>query len=285
MGKAVPLGATTDAPRDIAYKKELGQPILELKDTSVTFKTRTGGLFSPNKVHANKNINFQVYRNDIVGIVGESGCGKSTLAKVMIGLQKPTSGEVLFKGNPIKGRGHTRKEMGRSISVVFQDPATSLNPRMSVQQQLLDPLNVHGIGSPAERQARVSDLLALVGMPQSALNVLPRQISGGQRQRVAIARALALDPDIIIADEPTSALDVSVRAQVLNLLLDLKRELGLGLAFISHDINTVRYVSDRICVMLGGEIVEENTTEQIFDNPQHPYTKKLLSAVPSLLGE
>ncbi|APT93659.1 ABC transporter [Corynebacterium phocae] len=269
----------------MAYKKELGQPILELKDTSVTFKTRTGGLFSPNKVHANKNINFQVYRNDIVGIVGESGCGKSTLAKVMIGLQKPTSGEVLFKGNPIKGRGHTRKEMGRSISVVFQDPATSLNPRMSVQQQLLDPLNVHGIGSPAERQARVSDLLALVGMPQSALNVLPRQISGGQRQRVAIARALALDPDIIIADEPTSALDVSVRAQVLNLLLDLKRELGLGLAFISHDINTVRYVSDRICVMLGGEIVEENTTEQIFDNPQHPYTKKLLSAVPSLLGE
>lgn len=169
--------------------------------------------------------------------------------------------------------------------MVFQDPATSLNPRMSVQQQLLDPLNVHGVGSHSDRLNRVRELLSLVGLPQSALNVLPRQISGGQRQRVAIARALVLEPDVIIADEPTSALDVSVRAQVLNLLLDLKREMGLGLVFISHDINTVRYVSDRICVMLGGEIVEGNTTEEIFANPQHSYTRELLGSVPSLLGE
>lgn len=268
-----------------AKKSDLGQPVLELRDTSVVFKTRTGSLFSPNKVQANKGINFQIYRNDIVGIVGESGCGKSTLAKVMVGLQKPTSGEVLFKGEQLGWGRSARKQMGKSVSVVFQDPATSLNPRMSVQQQLLDPLNVHGVGSHSERLNRVRELLSLVGLPQSALNVLPRQISGGQRQRVAIARALVLEPDVIIADEPTSALDVSVRAQVLNLLLDLKREMGLGLVFISHDINTVRYVSDRICVMLGGEIVEENTTEEIFGNPQHEYTRELLSAVPSLLGE
>ena len=263
----------------------LGEPVLELRDTSVVFKTRTGSLFSPNKVQANKHINFQIYRNDIVGIVGESGCGKSTLAKVMVGLQKPTSGEVLFKGEQLGWGRFARKKMGRSVSVVFQDPATSLNPRMSVQQQLLDPLNVHGVGSHSDRLNRVRELLSLVGLPQSALNVLPRQISGGQRQRVAIARALVLEPDVIIADEPTSALDVSVRAQVLNLLLDLKREMGLGLVFISHDINTVRYVSDRICVMLGGEIVEENTTEEIFTNPQHSYTRELLGSVPSLLGE
>lgn len=268
-----------------AKKSDLGQPVLELRDTSVVFKTRTGSLFSPNKVQANKGINFQIYRNDIVGIVGESGCGKSTLAKVMVGLQKPTSGEVLFKGEQLGWGRSARKQMGKSVSVVFQDPATSLNPRMSVQQQLLDPLNVHGVGSHSDRLSRVRELLSLVGLPQSALNVLPRQISGGQRQRVAIARALVLEPDVIIADEPTSALDVSVRAQVLNLLLDLKREMGLGLVFISHDINTVRYVSDRICVMLGGEIVEENTTEEIFTNPQHEYTRELLSAVPSLLGE
>lgn len=268
-----------------AKKSDLGQPVLELRDTSVVFKTRTGSLFSPNKVQANKGITFQIYRNDIVGIVGESGCGKSTLAKVMVGLQKPTSGEVLFKGEQLGWGRSARKQMGKSVSVVFQDPATSLNPRMSVQQQLLDPLNVHGVGSHSDRLSRVRELLSLVGLPQSALNVLPRQISGGQRQRVAIARALVLEPDVIIADEPTSALDVSVRAQVLNLLLDLKREMGLGLVFISHDINTVRYVSDRICVMLGGEIVEENTTEEIFGNPQHEYTRELLSAVPSLLGE
>lgn len=268
-----------------AKKSDLGQPVLELRDTSVVFKTRTGSLFSPNKVQANKGINFQIYRNDIVGIVGESGCGKSTLAKVMVGLQKPTSGEVLFKGEQLGWGRSARKQMGKSVSVVFQDPATSLNPRMSVQQQLLDPLNVHGVGSHNDRLSRVRELLSLVGLPQSALNVLPRQISGGQRQRVAIARALVLEPDVIIADEPTSALDVSVRAQVLNLLLDLKREMGLGLVFISHDINTVFYVSDRICVMLGGEIVEENTTEEIFGNPQHEYTRELLSAVPSLLGD
>ena len=152
-----------------------------------------------------------------------------------------------------------------------------------MRDQLLDPLRVHGIGTPAEREARVRRLLGLVGLPLSALDVLPRQISGGQRQRVAIARALALEPDVIVADEPTSALDVSVRAQVLNLLDDLKQTLGLGLVFISHDISTVRYVSDRICVMYAGKVVETGPAADVFADPRDPYTRTLLSAVPSLL--
>ena len=258
-------------------------PVIELKDVNVIHKTRTGKLFRPDTVHANRDINFVARRNEVVGIVGESGCGKSTLARVMVGLQPVTSGEVLFRGQAMRGRGK-RREIGKAVSVVFQDPATSLNPRMTVREQLLDPLRIHGEGNDASRNEWVSALINLVGLPQSALEVLPRQVSGGQRQRIAIARALTLNPDLIIADEPTSALDVSVRAQVLNLLLDLKAEFGLGLVFISHDINTVRYVSDRMAVMLRGEIVEQNTTEQIFNNPRHEYTRTLLAATPSLLG-
>lgn len=258
-------------------------PIIELRDVNVIHKTRTGKLFRPETLHANKDINFHVDRGQVVGIVGESGCGKSTLARVMVGLQKPTSGEVYFRGEKMTGRGHQRKELGRASSVVFQDPATALNPRMTVKDQLLDPMRVHKIDDEAGRLKRVRVLLSLVGLPQSALDVLPRQISGGQRQRVAIARALALEPDVIIADEPTSALDVSVRAQVLNLLTDLRNELGLGLVFISHDINTVRYVSDRMCVMYKGEIIEEQPTELLFSQPQQEYTKTLLAATPSLL--
>ena len=259
------------------------QPVVELKEVNVIHKSRTGGLFNPDTVHAVNNVSLSVKRGETLGLVGESGCGKSTTARVMVGLQPVTSGEVIFKGRPLGHSASDRRELGRSISVVFQDPATALNPRMIVHDTLIDLLNVHGIGSPKEREARVRDLLHLVGLPPSALNVLPRQISGGQRQRVAIARALALDPDIIVADEPTSALDVSVRAQVLNLLQDLKASLGLGLVFISHDINTVRYVSDRIAVMYFGKILEINTTEEIFSNPQEEYTRTLLAAVPSLL--
>ncbi|WP_151530142.1 MULTISPECIES: ABC transporter ATP-binding protein [Corynebacterium] len=259
------------------------EPLIQLNDINVIHKTRTGKLFRPDKVHANKDVNLSIRRGEVVGIVGESGCGKSTLARVMVGLQKPTSGDVFFKGRPMKNNAKMRKELGRSVSVVFQDPATALNPRMSVRDQLLDPLRVHKIGSENARLKRVKKLLDLVGLPQSALEVLPRQISGGQRQRVAIARALALEPDLIIADEPTSALDVSVRAQVLNLLTDLRNELGLGLVFISHDINTVRYVSDRMCVMYKGEIIEEQPTDDLFDSPKQDYTRTLLAATPSLL--
>ena len=173
--------------------------------------------------------------------------------------------------------------MGRVISVVFQNPATALNPRMVVREQLLDPVRVHNLGTEAEQEKRVKELLELTGLPSSAAEVLPGQLSGGQRQRVAIARALSLNPDAIIADEPTSALDVSVRAQILNLLTDLKKELGLAMVFISHDIQTVRYISDDIIVMNGGRIVEQGEAKQVFQHPQDPYTKMLLGAAPSLL--
>lgn len=257
-------------------------PVIELRGVHVIHTSRTGKLFRPDKVHAVNDVDLSISRGETLGIVGESGCGKSTTARVMVGLQEPTMGEVLFKGKPMRHNAASRKELGRAISVVFQDPATALNPRMVVRDVLTDPLKVHGIGDAASRLARVKELLDLVGLPQSALDVLPRQISGGQRQRVAIARALALEPDVIIADEPTSALDVSVRAQVLNLLTDLKARLGLGLVFISHDINTVRYISDRIAVMYLGRIVEERPTADIFADPHDDYTKMLLSAVPSL---
>lgn len=259
-------------------------PVIELKDLHVHHRTRSGGLFKPSYVKAVNGVDFSISRGETVGIVGESGCGKSTLASVLVGLQEPTSGQVLFRGKPaIKRNAAMRKEFGRSVAVVFQDPSTALNPRMTIQDILVDPLAIHGIGNGASRLAKVADLLSLVGLPQSAAEVTPSQVSGGQRQRVAIARALALDPDIIVADEPTSALDVSVRAQVLNLLSDLKKELNLGMVFISHDIQTVRYVSDRIAVMYFGQIVEEGSAEQIFDNPSNDYTKKLLGAAPSLL--
>ncbi len=258
-------------------------PVIELSDVHVVHKARTGKLFRPDRVHAVDGVSVSVSKGETLGLVGESGCGKSTLARVMVGLQPVTSGSIRHLGKEMKLNERGRKELGRAVSVVFQDPATALNPRMLVRDTLLDPFRVHGIGSEKERTARVRELLDLVGLPQSALDVLPRQISGGQRQRVAIARALALRPDVIIADEPTSALDVSVRAQVLNLLVDLKEELGLGLVFISHDINTVRFISDRMAVMLAGQIVETGPADEVFNNPTNDYTRALLSAVPSLL--
>jgi len=258
-------------------------PTIELHDVHVVHKLRTGSLLRPDTIRAVDGVSVSVRRGEVLGIVGESGSGKSTLARVMTGLQPVTSGTVLFGGQPFGRSRARRRELGRTVSVVFQDPATALNPRLPVRETLMDPLRVHGVGTERERLARVTDLLHLVGLPQSALEVLPRQLSGGQRQRVAIARALALEPQIIVADEPTSALDVSVRAQVLNLLMDLKRELGLGLVFISHDISTVRFVSDSIIVMNHGKVVEHDTAQRIFADAQDAYTRTLLAAAPSLL--
>ena len=203
-------------------------PIIFLDDIRVTFKTRTGSLLHPNKVQAVRGLTLKLMPGETIGIVGESGCGKSTTANVMCGLQSPTSGKVYFKGQDVTKRtADMRKTIGRVISVVFQDPATALNARMTVRDQLADPMIVHKVGDKASRAKRVRELIEMVGLPESVLDALPGQMSGGQRQRVAIARALALKPDAIIADEPTSALDVSVRAQILNLLMDLKKELSL----------------------------------------------------------
>ncbi|BDZ49376.1 ABC transporter ATP-binding protein [Frondihabitans sucicola] len=261
------------------------EEILRLDDIHVVHTARTGTLFRRDRVHAVAGVSVAVRRGETIGIVGESGCGKSTLARVMVGLQEPTSGTVTFKGDDIRRRSRAvAKRSGRAVSIVFQDPATALNPRMTIRDTLLDPLDVHGVGTRAQRRARVVELLDLVGLPASAADVLPRQVSGGQRQRVAIARALALEPELIVADEPTSALDVSVRAQILNLLTDLKERLDLGMVFISHDIQTVRYVSDRILVMNAGRIVEEGAAEQVFDSPSQEYTRTLLGAAPTLLS-
>lgn len=259
-------------------------PIIFLDDIHVVFKTRTGSLLHPNKVHAVNGLSLKLMPGQTIGIVGESGCGKSTTANVMCGLQAPTSGHVYFKGTDVTKRSAAqRKIIGRVISVVFQDPATALNARMTVREQLMDPMIVHKVGDAKSREARVRELIEMVGLPNSVLEALPGQMSGGQRQRVAIARALSLKPDAIIADEPTSALDVSVRAQILNLLMDLKKELNLAMVFISHDIQTVRYISDQIIVMNHGQAVERGTAEQIFNNPKDDYTRLLLGAAPSLL--
>ncbi len=266
------------------FKTDPNEPIIRLEDVTVTFKTRTGSILHPNKIQALKGVSLSLMPGETIGLVGESGCGKSTTANVMIGLQKPTTGKVYFKGVDVTNRtAADRRRIGRVISVVFQDPATALNARMSIHDQLLDPMLVHKIGDKESREKRVYELIEQVGLPVSVMDALPGQLSGGQRQRVAIARALSLQPDAIIADEPTSALDVSVRAQILNLLMDLKKDLGLAMIFISHDIQTVRYISDRIIVMNGGRPVEEGTAEQVFNNPRDEYTKLLLGAAPSLL--
>lgn len=259
-------------------------PIIFLDDIRVVFNTRMGSILHPNKVTAVDGLTIKLMPGETIGIVGESGCGKSTTANVMCGLQAPTSGKVYFKGVDVTKRtADMRKTIGRVISVVFQDPATALNARMTVHDQLLDPMIVHNVGTKAEREKRIKELIDMVGLPSSVLEALPGQMSGGQRQRVAIARALSLKPDAIIADEPTSALDVSVRAQILNLLTDLKKELGLSMVFISHDIQTVRYISDNIIVMNKGKAVERGTAAEVFNNPKDDYTRLLLGAAPSLL--
>lgn len=258
--------------------------LIELRDVQVHYRARNSGLFQRNWVRALDGISLSVEPGKTLGIVGESGSGKSTVAKVMIGLEQPTSGEVSFAGTTVtRFNAQIRRKLGRVLSVVFQDPATALNARMTIRNALLDPLQVHQVGSAAEREKRVRELIDMVGLPSTTLEALPNQLSGGQRQRVAIARALALNPQVIVADEPTSALDVSVRAQILNLLADLKDQLGLGMVFISHDIQTVRYISDDILVMKSGRIVESGSAADIFSNPADEYTRTLLAASPSLL--
>ena len=233
------------------------QPIIELSNIVVQFASRDGTLFNPKKFTAVNNVSLAIHAGETVGLVGQSGCGKSTLANVMIGLQKPTSGEVKFNGLQMKyGSAEARKQFGRQVSVIFQDPATALNPRMRVLDILKDPMDIHNILTPGEREKRVYELLS---------------------------RALALNPKLIVADEPTSALDVSVRAQVLNLLADLKKELNLAMVFISHDLQTVHQVSDRIVVMNGGQIVESGSADEVFDTPTQEYTRVLINAAPSLL--
>ncbi|WP_317443207.1 ABC transporter ATP-binding protein [Streptomyces collinus] len=271
--------------------------VVEVRDAHVVHKARSGGLFTRDRVYALTGADLTVAPGETVGVVGESGCGKSTLAKVLVGIQRPTSGTVSFQGRDLWSMppAERRAVVGAGTGMIFQDPSTALNRRLTVRRILRDPLDVHGRGTRAGREERVRELMALVGLPRALADALPGQLSGGQRQRVAIARALALDPGLVVADEPTSALDVSVRAQILNLLLDLGERLDLAMVFVSHDIQTVRRMSDRVITMYLGRIVEETPADRVTSPPgrtgpgsagvraRHPYTRALFSATPGLL--
>ncbi|WP_225821209.1 ABC transporter ATP-binding protein [Streptomyces naphthomycinicus] len=259
--------------------------VVQVRDAHVVHKARSGGLFRRDRVYALTGADLRVAAGETVGVVGESGCGKSTLAKVLVGIERPVSGSVSFGGRDLwtMPPAERRAAVGAGTGMIFQDPSTALNHRLTVRRVLRDPLDVHRRGTRPEREERVRELMALVGLPGALADALPGQLSGGQRQRVAIARALALDPALVVADEPTSALDVSVRAQILNLLLDLKERLGLALVFVSHDIQTVRRMSDRVITMYLGRIVEETPAGRVTDAARHPYTRALFSATPGLL--
>ena len=254
-------------------------PLLEARNLSKSFPARDGkGL-----VRAVNAVNLTLAEGETLGIVGESGCGKSTLARMLMRLIEPSAGEVLFRGeNLLTLPRSAMRQHRRDIQIVFQDPYASLDPRMNIAQIIAEPLDIHGIGSKAERAVKVQELLALVGLDPQAGRRYPHEFSGGQRQRIGIARAIALEPKLVVLDEPVSALDVSIQSQILNLLDDLKTRLNLSYIFISHDLSVVQHVSDRVAVMYLGRVVEEGLAEAVLGAPKHPYTQALISAVPEI---
>ena len=253
--------------------------VQKVKKEFVTSKSLTG---KPLKiVHAVDSVDLTIYEGETIGVVGESGCGKSTLGRCILQLIRPTAGNVLYRGEDItKLNKEQMRQMRRKMQLIFQDPYASLNPRMTVLELIMAPLEAFGIGTMEERVKRVKEIMELVGMPENMMNRYPHEFSGGQRQRIVIARALVLNPEFVVCDEPVSALDVSVRAQELNLIQELKKKKHLTYMFISHDLSVVKYISDRIAVMYLGRIVEIAEKNELYNNPQHPYTKALLSAIP-----
>jgi peptide/nickel transport system ATP-binding protein len=257
-------------------------PLLEVRDLQMHFPVR-GGVFrrAVDTCKAVDGVSLTLAPGETLGLVGESGCGKSTLGRCIVRLLKPTAGQILFEGADLAPLSRAAlKPVRRRLQMVFQDPVDSLNARHTVGQTLEEPLIIHGLGDAAARRARVSELLAQVGLPAGAEDKYPFEFSGGQRQRIGIARALALNPRLIICDEPVSALDVSIQSQVLNLLLDLQRTLGLGYLFIAHNLAVVKHISDRVAIMYLGRIVELAGADAIYRTPRHPYTRALLSAIP-----
>ena len=253
--------------------------LIEVRNLSKDFPARDG----KSVVRAVNEVNFALAQGQTLGIVGESGCGKSTLARLILRLLKPSGGEVRFNGeNLLTISEQVMRQRRREIQIVFQDPYASLDPRMSIAAIISEPLEIHGIGSRAERNAKVLELLDLVGLDRNAAAKYPHEFSGGQRQRIGIARAIALEPKLVVLDEPVSALDVSIQSQILNLLIDLKKRLNLSYVFISHDLSVVEHVSDDVAVMYLGRIVEYGAAEKVLSAPLHPYTQALVSAVPEM---
>jgi oligopeptide/dipeptide ABC transporter ATP-binding protein len=253
-------------------------PLLALDDLAVHFTVGSALAGGIKTLKAVEGIDLEVKPGECLGLVGESGCGKSTLALAIMGLIAPTRGGIALDGRDLKQR--TRLETARTVQMVFQDPYASLNPRQTVRRTLADPLRLQGVTDKGEVDGRVMDMLARVGLRPEHADRYPHEFSGGQRQRIGIARALILRPKLVICDEPVSALDVSIRAQIINLLLELKDEMGLAYIMISHDLGVVEHVSDRVAVMYLGRIVEQGGWQEIFENPRHPYTRALIAAIP-----
>lgn len=251
--------------------------LIQTTDLQRTF-TVSAGLFKAKKIlHAVNGVDLSVNRSDVLGVVGESGCGKSTLARMLLGLTPPTRGSVQIDGQDISKI--DRRELARRVQPIFQDPYSSLNPRRSIASIVSFPLDVLNIGTSVERKKKSLEMLERVGLPARYANNTPGQLSGGQRQRVAIARALVINPEIVICDEPTSALDVSVQAQILNLLLDLRKDFNLTYVFISHNLAVVEHIATQVAVMYLGRVVEQTETATLFKHPRHPYTQALLASV------
>ena len=255
--------------------------ILEVTGLKVHFPIKKGVFGrTVGYVKAVDGVSFVLKRGETLGVVGESGCGKSTTSRAILGLNKPCGGEILFNGEPLAKM--DAKTRARKIQVVFQDPMASLNPRHTIREILTEGMIYHGLCTKAESRAKAKELLESVGLPESFLDRYPHEFSGGQRQRICIARAIALEPELLICDEAVSALDLSIRAQVLDLLAELKQKLHLSFLFITHDIGVVQHVADRILVMNRGQIVEQGTCADVLGNPQEDYTKRLMAAVPKI---
>ena len=258
------------------------KPLLEIINLEKEFISKSGWFTKPNKFKAVNRVSFKLYPGETLGLVGESGCGKSTLSNAILQLDKATAGTILYKGKDITHlRSNEIRQLRKEIQIIFQDPYASLNPRITIGQAIMEPMKVHGIGSTKdERKQKVLELLDKVGLDASHFNRYPHEFSGGQRQRIGIARTIALEPQLIICDESVSALDISVQAQVLNLLNELKANFGFTYIFISHDLAVVKYMSDQLIVMNKGHIEEMNDADRIYENPEKDYTKKLIHAIP-----
>ncbi|MBP1754594.1 MAG: ykfD [Firmicutes bacterium] len=263
MSKKTPLNLTDN------------NKLVELQQVSKHFRVSEGILKAVN------NVNFDIYKGETLGLVGESGCGKSTLGKVLMGIYPPTHGKILYHGKKdIEIKRSTHFDYSKMAQIIFQDPYSSLDPRMTVGSIVEEGMIIHKMYDKKKRQERVYELLELVGLNREHANRFPHEFSGGQRQRIGIARALSIEPEFIVCDEPISALDVSIQSQIINLLHDLQEKLGLTYLFIAHDLNIVKYISDRIAVMYLGNIVELATSDELYNNTLHPYSQALLSAVP-----